>query len=890
MSDQKSSRKTRGSTVEPGSPQQATFPIVGIGASAGGLEACTALLKSLPANLGMGYVIVPHLDRSRESAFPEILARATSMPVVEAEDGIAVRPNQVYVIPRNCEMAIQQGVLRLERPRSVSTTIDIFLRSLAADQGSNAIGVILSGTASDGTMGLTAIKGEGGITFAQDSSAKYDGMPSSAVAAGCVDFVQPPEGIGKELSRIARHPYMLGTAGESEAVGATKEAQMAQIFGLLRRASRVDFSEYKPPTIGRRVARRMALHKVEKLRDYVALLQRDRDEVNALYQDLLINVTSFFRDPEAFEALRSTVYPELLKARANSTAPIRIWVPGCSTGEETYSHAISLVEFLGEERAEIPVQIFGTDLSESAVQSARQGVYKETIEADVSAVRLRRFFYKIDSGYQISKTIRDLCIFSKQNVFSDPPFSRIDLVSCRNVMIYLGQSLQRRVIPIFHYALNPDGFLMLGNTEGLLGAGTELFDMASMKQKIYRKKSVPTPVTFGFAVRPAEPPVEMDVANLAGKAAEVGPGSADLQREADRLLLARYAPPAVVVNDQLDIIQSKGHTGPFLELPAGRASLNLMKMARPGLLFELQRAIEEARKSGADAIRPNVQIESNGRTTQATIRVTPFKAPAQDRTSFVIAFEPPVDLTAQPPRDTSLPPLTEDERAVKDRQLEQLKQELASTKEYLQAIIETLESTNEELQSANEEIQSGNEELQSTNEELQTSKEELESANEELHTVNDEMQHRNELLTQLNNDLSNLLNSINVPMVMVGPDLNIRRFTSRAAKMLGLSATDIGRPITRLKLKTELENLERKMLDVMAEVRTKQYRVRADGESWDLRLSPYRTSDNRIDGVVLSVMAPDGTDIRLNPAAVKARPPAKPERRGNSGKNPGKRK
>ena len=283
MSEQKSSRKTRGSSVEPGSPQQATFPIVGIGASAGGLEACTALLKSLPANLGMGYVIVPHLDRSRESAFPEILARATSMPVVEAEDGIAVRPNQVYVIPRNCEMAIQQGVLRLERPRSVSTTIDIFLRSLAADQGSNAIGVILSGTASDGTMGLTAIKGEGGITFAQDSSAKYDGMPSSAVAAGCVDFVQPPEGIGKELSRIARHPYMLGTAGESEAVGATKEAQMAQIFGLLRRASRVDFSEYKPPTIGRRVARRMALHKVEKLRDYVALLQRDRDEVNALY-------------------------------------------------------------------------------------------------------------------------------------------------------------------------------------------------------------------------------------------------------------------------------------------------------------------------------------------------------------------------------------------------------------------------------------------------------------------------------------------------------------------------------------------------------------------------------------------------------------------------------
>jgi two-component system CheB/CheR fusion protein len=836
------------------------FPIVGIGASAGGLEACTALLKALPPNLGMALVIVSHLDPLRESAFPEILARAASIPVTEVQDGTEVQPNHAYVIPRNCELTISQGVLHIsepDQPRSVKMTVDIFLRSLAADQGSNAIGVILSGTASDGTIGLTAIKGEGGITFAQDSSAKYDGMPFSAVTAGCVDLVLPPEGIAQELGRIARHPYVLGTGVEPEAVGGTKEAQMAQIFGVLRRATRVDFSEYKPPTIGRRVARRMALHKIEKLRDYVALLQRDRKEVTALYQDLLINVTSFYRDPEAFEVLKAVVYPELLKQHSHSTAPIRIWVPGCSTGEEAYSHAISFLEFLGEERAEVPIQVFGTDLSETAIQRARAGLYKETIEVDVSQARLRRFFHKVDSGYQISKTVRDLCVFSTQNFFSDPPFSRVDLVSCRNVMIYLSQALQRRVIPIFHYALNSDGFLMIGNTEGLIGTGAELFEMADKKQKIYRKKAVPTPVTFGFSVHATEPHRDGDTAGPASKAADTARVPADLQREADRLLLARYAPPSVAVNDQLEIIQTKGHTGAFLELPTGKVSLNLLKMARPGLLYELQNAIDEARKSGVDTTRANVAVESDGGATLTNLRVTPFRTPLHDSTSFLVVFEPPGGTALSSP-DVLISPLSEDERTIKDKQIAQLKQELAATKEYLQAIIEALESTNGELQSANEEIQSGNEELQSTNEELQTSKEELESANEELHTVNEEMQHRNEMLTQLNNDLNNLLNSVNLPLVMMGPDLSIRRFTTQAGKVLGLSATDVGRPITRLKLKTDLDNLEQKMLDVITEVRAKQYRIRdSEGRSCEVRLTPYRTADNRIDGVVLNVITAD---------------------------------
>jgi two-component system CheB/CheR fusion protein len=841
-------------------PARTTFPVVGIGASAGGLEACQLLLKELPANLGMAYVFLPHLDPSRESAFREILARSTAMPVLDATNGIQIAPNNVYVIPRNCEMTTSGGVLHLtqrEQPRSVHMTVDIFLRSLAADLGRNAIGVVLSGTASDGTMGVTAIKGEGGITFAQDSSAKYDGMPTSAIASGSVDLVLPPEGIAHELTRIAGHPYVSGDEIElEEEIGETKEAQMAQVFALLRRATQVDFSEYKPPTIGRRVARRMALHKVEKLSDYVALLQRDKNEIRALHQDLLINVTSFFRDPEAFEALKRVVYADLLKDRENTISPIRIWVPGCSTGEETYSHAISLMEFLGEERTEIPIQIFGTDLSDTAVGRARSGLYKETIEADVSPIRLRRFFHLVDSGYQISKTIRDLCVFSTQNVFSDPPFSRIDLVSCRNVMIYLSQALQRRVIPVFHYALNPGGFLMIGNTEGLLGSGPDLFEMADKKQKIYRKRAVPTPATFRFSVHMAERNPENPVPPVAGKTTEPHRVPVDLQREADRLLLARYAPPSVVVNEQLEIVQTKGHTGAFLELPTGKVSLNLLKMARPGLLFELQNAIDEARKSGIDAVRSNVQVEGDGGAAFIRLRVTPFKTPVQDKSSFLISFEPADGQSAPVATDMVVSPLSDDERTTRDKQIAQLKQELAASKEYLQSIIEALESTNEELQSANEEIQSGNEELQSTNEELQTSKEELESANEELHTVNEEMQHRNELLTQLNNDLTNLLNSVNLPMVMVGPDLSVRRFTPQATKVLGLTATDVGRPITRLRLKVDVANLEQMMLNVIAEVKTAMHRVKdADGNWCDLRLTPYRTADNRIDGVVLSVLA-----------------------------------
>ena len=889
MSAKKSPSGARGAS---GQAMEASrrLPVVGIGASAGGLEAASIFFKEVPADLGMAYVVVLHLDPARESKLTEILARTTLLPVVQVQDGMRVEPDHVYVIPPNCELTIEHWVLHLrdrEAHRPANTTIDTFFRSLAVGHGSDAIGVVLSGTASDGTLGLAAIKGEAGITFAQEpSSAKYDGMPASAIASGCVDFILPPAQIAKEIARIRKHPY-IADAVSPDAIHVSDDSEMESIFRLLRRSTTVDFTGYKSPTIARRVQRRMVLHKMDKLADYGALLHREPAEVDALYHDLLINVTSFFRNPEAFAALRHVVYPAILEARISTSGSIRMWVPGCSTGEETYSHAMSLVEFLGEERADIPIQVFGTDLSERAIQTARAGVYKENIEADVTPARLRRFFYKADGGYQIRKAIRDLCIFSTQNVFNDPPFSRMDLVSCRNVMIYLSQSLQKRVIPIFHYALNPTGFLMLGSTEGLLGAGSELFDMTDKKQKIFRKRLVSAPVAFGFSVGKQEPPTNGPQAIAPPKPPETAKIPVELQREADRLLLARYVPPAVLINEHLEILQTRGRTASFLELPSGKASLNLLKMARPGLLFELQGAIDEARKQGFEARRQNVRVEDE-HIKAVAIRVIPFKVPTQTQYSFLIVFESETaqdgsaGLTPMPAAGLVVDPANSAEHSQLGQQIIQLRQELAATREYLQSIIESQEGTNEELQSANEEIQSGNEELQSTNEELQTSKEELESANEELHTVNEEMQHRNELLTQLNNDLTNLLYSVSLPIVMVGADLSVRRFTPQAAAMLGLTSSDIGRPMPRLRLKLDMGSLEQNMLDVIQQVQSQQLHVQDNDGKWCvLRIVPYRTMDNRIDGVVLSVMNEIGSiagkqDEMVGKSAGKAqRPKAK---------------
>lgn len=834
--------------------EAATFPIVAIGASAGGLEAFSNLLRGLPPEPGLALIFIPHLDPTHESAMVELLARVTRLPVLQAREGLPVDCNSVYVLPPNSDLAISEGMLHLvrrEARRGQHMPIDSFFGSLASDQTANAVGVILSGTANDGTLGLSAIKQSGGITFAQDpETAKYDGMPQSAIAAGVVDYVLSPDRIAQELVRIQKRPAQPHD-GQDAFEG--KDRLLKEIFRLLKTFSKVDFVDYKTATIRRRILRRMTINQVADLGDYVKLLHRNPQEVEALYRDVLINVTSFFRNAEVFESLRESVYPSLFAERSPSDS-IRIWVPGCSTGEETYSHAMSAVEALSELRLDLPVQIFGTDLSEQAIQRARAGIYKENITNEVSEVRLRRFFHKVPDGYQISKSIRDMCVFARQNVFSDPPFSRMDLISCRNVLIYLSPVLQKRVIPIFHYALKEGGFLVVGNTEGLLGSGAEIFDLVDRKSKIYRKKPVPSPVTFGLTLNGHRQPEAVLAQPERTIAREEPPKTpADVQREADRLLLSKYVPSAVVVNDDLEILQSRGHTNRYLELPTGKASLNLLKMARPGLLFELRSLVDQARKNSVPASKDDVPLEDGGSAIPLRVEVIPFRTPARDQRHFLVLFE---QRGSAPPAPAGTPRLTAEEVAdSKEVQVAQLKQELASTKEYLQSIIEAQEATNEELQSANEEIQSGNEELQSTNEELQTSKEELESANEELNTVNEEIQHRNMQLAQLSNDLINLLHSATIPMVMLGEDLHIRRFTPEAERVLGFSSHDMGKALTHLRLNLDLPQLERWMLDVMRDVKMRSERVKGrDGKPYRLRITPYRTMENKIDGVVLTLL------------------------------------
>jgi two-component system, chemotaxis family, CheB/CheR fusion protein len=833
----------------------ATFPIVAIGASAGGLEAFSNLLRALPPEPGLALVFIPHLDPTHESAMVELLSRTTRLPVHQAAEGTRVAVNSVYVLPPNSDMTISEGVLHLVRrgaERGHHMPIDTFLRSLADDQTSNAIGVILSGTANDGTLGLAAIKDNAGTTFAQDTdSAKYDGMPNSAIASGVVDYVLPPDRIAQELIRIQKQP------SEQEFPKDTfdgKDRLMKDVFRLLKGYSKVDFVDYKVATIRRRILRRMNINHINELRDYVKLLHRNPEEVEFLYRDVLINVTSFFRNPEVFNSLHEVVYPKILGDRSSSE-PIRVWVPGCSTGEETYSHAISLVETLSELRVEIPIQIFGTDLSENAIQKARAGIYKENIASEVSEVRLRRFFHKVPSGYQISKSIRDMCVFARQNVFSDPPFSRMDLISCRNVLIYLSPVLQKKVIPIFHYALKPNGFLLVGNTEGLLGSGAEIFDLVDRKSKIYQKKSVPSPVTFGLTISAHETTEgRLDKQHRPNREDELAKTPADVQREADRLLLTKYVPSAVVVNDDLEILQSRGKTNRYLELPTGRASLNLLKMARSGLLYELRGLLERARKTSVPVSKDDISVEDANEKAVVRIEIIPFRTPARDQRHFLVLFEEKESQKLPEPK--VVPRQSARELAdAKDVQIAQLKQELASTKEYLQSIIEAQEATNEELQSANEEIQSGNEELQSTNEELQTSKEELESANEELNTVNEEIQHRNQQLGQLSNDLINILNSATIPIVMLGEDLHIRRFTPEAERIFGFTNHDMGKALTHLSLNIEVPQLERWMLDVMRDVTMKTEHVRArDGKAYKLHITPYRTLENKIDGVVITLL------------------------------------
>ena len=747
------------------------FPVVGAGASAGGLEALTQFLKALPVDTGMAFVIIQHLAPERQSGLAEILSRATKMPVREVSDEPAVAPNHVYVIPPGRDMFIAGGKLRLlPQDRSAQNRgIDQFFRSLAEDCGHKAIGVVLSGAMSDGTLGIEAIKAGGGITFAQDDSAQHDSMPRSAVASGCVDFVLPPAEIAREIARIARHPYV---AREAEIPFATAEKPgHSRIAEIVHRATGVDFTHYKANTLHRRITRRMVLHKLETLKDYEEHLEHTPGEVEALFQDILINVTSFFRDPEAFEALARNVFPKLLAERTRK-APLRVWTLGCSTGQEAYSLAMALTESSEEAGSKVPLQIFATDLNAVGVGFARAGIYPKSIADEVSPERLNRFFTEEEDGYRICKSIRERCIFSRHNVLGDPPFSRVDFISCRNVLIYMEPVLQQQIMPLLHYALKPGGFLWLGNSE-TAGNSRALFEVEDARHKIYHRQPGASPAGTNFRPRSGDPAGEALPA--AGLSLRDIP-RLDLPKEAERILLTKYAPPGVVVSTGLEIVQFRGDTGAYLTPAPGAASLHLLKMLREGLLVGVRAAIRRAGEEGHAVREEGIRVKCEGGFRELAVEVVPIKAGQAKEAGFLVLFD-----EGRKPARGGVHPSSAKASAAEDDEISRLGQELLATREYLQAVIEQQEAVNEELQSANEEAQSANEEMQSVNEELETSKEEIQSSNEELATVNDELNIRNVELNRLNGSLElardyaeSIVASVRSPLVVLGAELRVK--------------------------------------------------------------------------------------------------------------------
>jgi two-component system CheB/CheR fusion protein len=817
-----------------------SYPIVVVGASAGGIESFTELLTCLPSNTGMGFIFIQHLSPQHESILPAILSRVTKMEVVHGANDMMVMPDKVYVIPPNTNMGLIKGVLKLLpriEPPGRHKPIDFILRCLADDQAHFAVGVILSGADGDGAEGLRSVRAQGGITLVQDpKTAKVDGMPKAAILAGGTDTVLSIPEIAQELERLSKHPYaFLRTAKDEVSADSFKK-----ILQLLKNHTGVDFSKYKKGTISRRLRRRVVLHKASNITEYLGIVQKNREELDELYRELLINVTCFFRDPLVFETLAKQVFPRLLKKK-NSSSSLRIWVPGCSTGEEVYSLAMILFETMDATSIHLPVQIFASDLSEAALQKAREGLYPESIQVDVSPERLRRFFVKAaGDGYRVSQSLRETCVFATHDVTRDPPFSRMDMISCRNLLIYLEPAFQQRVINLFSYALNPRGYLLLGTSETV--GGSDAFDLVDKRSKIYVRKVLLSRGSFDVSLSPViarltPPKVTPKLKNE----------TLDLNQMINDILLERFSPPSVLVNASAEILQFRGHTGAFLEPGPGDASLNLFKMAKKGLDTELRVLLKKAEKSEKPIRKNNLRISSDNQRTLFAVEIIPLNIQELSR-YYLVLFDDKSSTAANRKPSRIQKSLNPDKRS----EIQHLQEELVTTREYLQSIIRDQESSNEELQAANEEVLSSNEELQSTNEELETAKEELQSANEELTTVNDELSNRNNQLVQVNNDLSNLLASVNIPIIMVGNDLCIRRFTPMVERVLNIIPTDIGRPITDIKPNIEVPDLQKLITDAINTVRTVERDVQDRSGHWySLRIRPYRTADNKVDGAVL---------------------------------------
>jgi two-component system CheB/CheR fusion protein len=823
-----------------------SFPVVGIGASAGGLDALKSLFENLANNSGLAFVVIQHLTAGQTGILTEILSHSTSMHINKVKDGVKVEPNNIYVVPSGYSITIADSVLRLHLRGSSLKLIDAFLISLATERKTHAIGVILSGTGTDGTKGLKAVKAEGGITFAQDpQTAQYPSMPQSAIDADSAYFVLPPSDIAAELSRVMKHPEIIHAEMEAAAQPKlAKEEAARTIFAMLNSAFGVDFTHYKESTIGRRITRRMVINQISSLDSYVDFLHSHPKELQALFNDMLIGVTNFFREPNTFEVLHQKVCPEIIK-NLSQKASIRIWVPGCSTGEDVYSVAITLHEFLDErKKSDQSIQIFGTDLNEKNVEKSRQGIYPKNIEAYVSEQRLRKYFTRSNNDiYQISKFIREMCVFAKQDVTKDPPFSNIDLIFCRNMLIYFDTTLQERVLPILHYALKPSGFLVLGESESV-GKFTDLFESIEKKGTVFIKKRASSQITFGF-----DPFQTSKLTPL--KKAEKKDWMGSLREDLDRLLMSRFVPAMILVNKDLDILFFRGNMALFLLPECGEASLNVNKMLREELKLEVQTGVYRAKRDNKSVLTEHITYRANGEIKSINIEILPIKDKNFDEIFYLIIFREPPVVAVYP--ETAAERAFEREKQSRVEQLQDVHQELESTKQSLQTIIEEQEATNEELRAAMEEVQSSNEELQSTNEELETAKEELQSTNEELKTLNDELKNRNRDLARLNDDLSNLIKNIDVSLVMVDNSLKIRRFTPSSQETLGLVPADIGRRITSIRLNIPVQQLE-KMIE---EVSTKLSIVKTDlqnqeGRWFELWIRPYITEEKRIDGAVIS--------------------------------------
>jgi len=840
------SKKRKG--PEPVAAETGRTPVVGVGASADGLEAFSELLTQLPSDSGLAIVLIQHLEPTHTSDLAQILGRKTSMPVLEVESGMRIQADHVYVIPPNTEMRVSGDILSLS-PRPVSKTpsmtVDIFLTSLAQQYGSLSIGVILSGTASDGTKGLAAIKAQDGITLVQDpSTAGHRGMPASAMAAGVADAVLPIEGIARELVRLSKHPYVRQVEKREletpRVLSAEEEQALEGIAARVRRSTGLDLTHYKRPTVLRRVERRMAMKHAASMSEYVGILDKDDDEVAELLADVLVRVTSFFRDPETFEALKTQVLPSIVEGRSGDAA-VRVWVPGCATGQEAYSIAIVLLEALEEAGSDARIQVFASDLREKDLVFARRGIFPPEVASEVGEARLDRFFTEVEDGYQVSRAIREACVFARHDVTNDPPFGRLDLVSCRNLLIYLDNVLQKRLLGIFHYSLVQDGVLVLGESEGITSA-PGLFRRTEHKGVFVRLPgSTPTFALGDFLPGAARLGAGAPTPESFKSTRDLEWNSA--QRQLDEMLLDRYAPAAVLVDEQLHVKQIRGEAGEYLRHRPGDATLDLAGMVSPGFASAVTSAVAEVRATQRPARREAVRPRADGGHAAVDIVVVPVTS-EDGPTYYAVLFNEGAAVSRAPGESGDEPTETE-----------YLRQELDAATERLRILRDGRDAANESLRAANEEIQSSNEELQSMNEELETAKEELQSTNEELTTLNDELQARNAELGHRNDDLNNLLSSSSIAMLLLDADLRVRRYTAQGAGVFNLIPGDIGRRVTDIRWRLKVEDVDALLTSVIESGQTDEREVADDSGRWfRMTTKPYLTSENDVRGAVVTLI------------------------------------